>query len=179
MSLSIGDYAMITKSVLSSDAIDKVAFDLITSSTTKRYARMASRAAGAAGLVDKLCGGDEQEFEAILALRGRELLDILSRADDDGEHEAEFATIVAALILANTESGNMLVARIIGSRSPTLQLITAMVGELFAQNQTVHEASLGDCSADALDKTCDEDGLGIHSHNSHPTAANDTYPIAA
>lgn len=159
---------MNTKPVLSSEARDKVAFDLVTSSTTKRYARMASRAAIHAGLVDKLCDGNEQEFEAVLALRGRELLGILSLDGDDGEHEAEFATIVAALILANAESGNMLVARVLENRSLTLQLIASMVRELFARIHVVHETSLGDCNVDALDYAREDDGVEPHDRNTYP-----------
>lgn len=171
---------MITKPVLSSERIDKVAFDLITSSTTKRYARMASRAAVDAGLIDMLCGHNDREIEAVLVLRARELFEILNRADDDGEHEAEFATIVAALIDADVESGNALVAKLVGSKSPTLQLVTAMVRELFAQNQIVHEASLGDCSTDALDRAHSDDDLIACAQNTQPIVAdNDTYPIAA
>lgn len=161
---------MITTPVLTDEQQADITFDLLTSSGSRRYTSMATRAAMDAGLVGKLCSDDKHEFAAILALRAYELLGVIGSSKKRSVHEAEFATIVAALILANSSAGDALHALLSATTKSNLRWVAAMAHELVLNRIKSHSAT----ETFSLHRPHDEDFDPCSFE-----AANDAYRCAA
>lgn len=171
---------MITTPILSDEQRAEITFDLLSSSGSRRYTRMASRAAIATGLVDKLCSDEKNEFAATLTLRTHDLLSVIAAGKKRSVHEAELATIIAALILANTSVGGAFYALLHALNKSNLRWVSAMAHELITNELESRKKTDASTSQTQNYEHCDDTITLIADSDTYSVeAANDTYDFAA
>lgn len=161
---------MNTKPVLTTEQQADITFDILASSGIDLYASVVSNAAMQTGLVRKLSSDENHTFAATLEIRAYELLSAVARGKKRSVHEAELATIVASLILANESAGDALHSLLSSLNKSNLRWVAAMAHELILNRIK----SLSATEAFSPNSQHDEDFDPCSSE-----AANDVYHCAA